>query len=116
MYSRAASLTPVTPKSANDCYFLFGFSLHLQVTGSAITKVAAVVHRELERVALAADVAPSPVVHAHSVLTAAAGQLEPITARVEVDVLAANRYRLRTRPAGGDNFTPVQAGRDVSRL
>ena len=35
--SRAASLTPVAPKSANDCYFLFGFSLHHPVTGSAIT-------------------------------------------------------------------------------
>ena len=34
---RAASLTPVAPKSANDCCFLFGFSLHLRVTGSAIT-------------------------------------------------------------------------------
>src|SRR5208337_4330009 len=37
--SRAASLTPVAPKSANDCCFLFGFSLHLRVTGSAITLV-----------------------------------------------------------------------------
>src|SRR5271165_6625462 len=37
--SRAASLTPVAPKSANDCYFLFGVSLHLRVTGSAITLV-----------------------------------------------------------------------------
>ena len=35
--SRAASLTPVAPKSANDCCFLFGFSLHLLVKGSAIT-------------------------------------------------------------------------------
>ena len=35
--SRAASLTPVTPKSANDCYFLFGVSLHPGVTGSATT-------------------------------------------------------------------------------
>ena len=35
--SRAASLTPVAPKSANDCYFLFGFSLHHHITGSAIT-------------------------------------------------------------------------------
>ena len=26
--SRAASLTPVAPESANDCCFLFGFSLH----------------------------------------------------------------------------------------
>ena len=32
--SRAASLTPVAPKSADDCCFLFGFSLHLPVTGS----------------------------------------------------------------------------------
>ena len=37
--SRAASLTPVVPKSANDCCFLFGVSLHLLVTGSAITLV-----------------------------------------------------------------------------
>ena len=37
--SRAASHTPVAPKSANDCCFLFGFSLHLLVTGSAITLV-----------------------------------------------------------------------------
>ena len=37
--SRAASLTPVAPKSANDCCFLFGFSLHLRVTGSATTLV-----------------------------------------------------------------------------
>jgi hypothetical protein len=37
--SRAASHTPVTPKSAPDCCFLFGFSLHLQVTGSAVTLV-----------------------------------------------------------------------------
>ena len=29
--SRAASHTPVAPKSANDCCFLFGFSLHLLV-------------------------------------------------------------------------------------
>ena len=35
--SRAASLTPVAPKSANDCCFLVGFSLHLLVKGSAIT-------------------------------------------------------------------------------
>ena len=31
--SRAASLTPVTPMSANDCCFLLGFSLHLLLTG-----------------------------------------------------------------------------------
>ena len=37
--SRAASLTPVAPKSADDCYFLFGISLHLLVTGSATTLV-----------------------------------------------------------------------------
>ena len=37
--SRAASHTPVAPKSANDCYFLFGISLHLQGTGSATTLV-----------------------------------------------------------------------------
>ena len=37
--SRAASHTPVAPKSANDCCFLFGFSLHLLVTGSATTLV-----------------------------------------------------------------------------
>jgi len=37
--SRAASLTPVAPKSANDCCFLFGVSLDLQVTGSATTLV-----------------------------------------------------------------------------
>ena len=37
--SRAASLTPVTPKSANDCCFLFGISLHPGVTGSATTLV-----------------------------------------------------------------------------
>src|SRR5271157_4288814 len=35
--SRAASLTPVAPKSANDCCFLLGSSLHLLGTGSAIT-------------------------------------------------------------------------------
>ena len=35
--SRAASLTPVAPKSANDCYFLLGLSLHLLEKGSAIT-------------------------------------------------------------------------------
>ena len=35
--SRAASHTPVAPKSADDCYFLFGTSLHLPVKGSAIT-------------------------------------------------------------------------------
>jgi hypothetical protein len=37
--SRAASLTPVAPKGANDCCFPFGISLHLQVTGSATTLV-----------------------------------------------------------------------------
>jgi hypothetical protein len=37
--SRAASLTPVAPKSANDCCFLLGFSLRLLVTGSATTLV-----------------------------------------------------------------------------
>jgi hypothetical protein len=37
--SRADSHTPVAPKSANDCCFLFGFSLHLPVKGSAITLV-----------------------------------------------------------------------------
>ena len=37
--SRAASLTPVAPKSANDCCFLLGSSLHLLGTGSAITLV-----------------------------------------------------------------------------
>ena len=35
--SRAASLTPVAPKSADDCCFPFGISLHLLVTGSATT-------------------------------------------------------------------------------
>ncbi len=35
--SRAASLTPVAPKSDDDCCFLFGISLHLLVTGSATT-------------------------------------------------------------------------------
>ena len=39
LYSRAASLTPVTPKSVHDCSFLFGISLHHPVTGSAITLV-----------------------------------------------------------------------------
>ena len=34
---RAASLTPVAPKSADDYYFLFGISLHLRWTGSATT-------------------------------------------------------------------------------
>ena len=37
--SRAASLTPVAPKSADDCCFLSGVSLHLLVTGSATTLV-----------------------------------------------------------------------------
>jgi len=37
--SRAASLTPVAPKSANDCCFPFGVSLHLLRTGSATTLV-----------------------------------------------------------------------------
>ena len=37
--SRAASHTPVAPKSAHDCCFLLGISLHLPVTGSAITLV-----------------------------------------------------------------------------
>ena len=37
--SRAASLTPVAPKGANDCFFPFGSSLHLPVTGSATTLV-----------------------------------------------------------------------------
>ena len=35
--SRAASHTPVAPKSAIDCFFLFGISLHPGVTGSATT-------------------------------------------------------------------------------
>jgi hypothetical protein len=35
--SRAASLTPVAPKSANDCFLLFGVSLHVLDTGSATT-------------------------------------------------------------------------------
>src|SRR6266436_9095473 len=35
--SRAASLTPVAPKSADDYCFLFGVSLHLRWTGSATT-------------------------------------------------------------------------------
>ena len=37
--SRAASHTPVIPKSVRDCSFLFGISLHHPVTGSAITLV-----------------------------------------------------------------------------
>ena len=37
--SRADSHTPVAPKSAHDCCFLVGFSLHLPVKGSAITLV-----------------------------------------------------------------------------
>ena len=37
--SRADSHTPVAPKSADDCCFLFGFSLHLLGTGSATTLV-----------------------------------------------------------------------------
>src|SRR5271169_5835903 len=35
--SRAASHTPVAPKSANDCCFPFGISLHPGVTGSTTT-------------------------------------------------------------------------------
>ena len=35
--ARAASHTPVAPKSANDCCFLFGISLRLGVTVSATT-------------------------------------------------------------------------------
>ena len=35
--SRADSHTPVAPKSANDCFFLFGISLRHGVTGSATT-------------------------------------------------------------------------------
>ena len=37
--SRADSHTPVAPKSANDCCFLHGISLHLLGTGSATTLV-----------------------------------------------------------------------------
>ena len=37
--SRAVSHTPVAPKSADDCYFLFGVSLHVPVKGSATTLV-----------------------------------------------------------------------------
>ena len=37
--SRAASLTPVAPKSANDCCFFFGISLHPNVTGSTTTLI-----------------------------------------------------------------------------
>ena len=37
--SRAASHTPVAPKSVHDCCFLLGLSLHLPVRGSAITLV-----------------------------------------------------------------------------
>src|SRR4029077_16521585 len=37
--SRAASHTPVAPKSADDCCFPFGLSLHLPVKGSATTLV-----------------------------------------------------------------------------
>src|SRR5260370_5678855 len=45
--SRAASLTPAAPKSANDCYFLFGVSLHPMGTGSAITLVGSRLHKSL---------------------------------------------------------------------
>jgi hypothetical protein len=38
--SRAASLTPVTPKSVHDCSFLFSVSPHHPVTGSAITLIS----------------------------------------------------------------------------
>ena len=37
--SRAASHTPVAPKSANDCCFFFGISLHPNVTGSTTTLI-----------------------------------------------------------------------------
>ena len=37
--SRAASHTPVAPKSAIDCCFLFGISLHPNVTGSTTTLI-----------------------------------------------------------------------------
>ena len=46
-------------------------------------------------------------------LTAAAGRLEPITARVEQEVLAADRDCLHPGLVRAENFTPVQAGRDV---
>ena len=36
---RAASHTPVAPKSANDCCFFFGISLHPNVTGSTTTLI-----------------------------------------------------------------------------
>ena len=60
----------------------------------------------MERVAVAADVGPAPVVHAHPVLTAAAGQLERLAARVEEEDLAADRDRLCLRPVGGDERQP----------
>ena len=37
--SRAASHTPVAPKSAHDCCFFFGISLHPNVTGSTTTLI-----------------------------------------------------------------------------
>ena len=59
--SRAASLTPVAPKSADDCCFLFGFSLHLPVTGSAITLVVSRLQSSL-RVYFALMLGKSPII------------------------------------------------------
>ena len=79
-------------------------------------EVTAVVHHELERVAVAADVGPAPVVQAHPVLAAAAGQLERLAARVEEEAVAADRDRLAPRPVGAADVAAVEAGRDVEAI
>ena len=79
-------------------------------------EVTAVVHHEVERIAVAADVGPAPVVPAHPVLAAATGQLERLAARVEDQAMTADRDGLRVRLIGPADVAAVEAGRDVKAV
>src|SRR5262249_43957130 len=89
-----------------------GRGLQVRVAG----QVTAVVHHQMNRVAVAADKGPAPVVQAHAVLTAAAGQLEGPTARLQEQAVAAHRHRPGVFLVRGPHLTTVKAGADVDAV
>ena len=70
----------------------------------------------MDRVAVAADERPAPIVHAHSVLPTAAGQLELQRAGVEKKTLAANGDRFGILAVGPAYIPTSQVGRNVKTV
>src|SRR5205823_3515878 len=89
-----------------------GRRLHERIT----REITAVIHQEMNRIAVVADESTAPVVEAHAVLSAAAGQLEIAGARIEKEALAAHRHGPRVRLVGAADVAAGMARRDVEAV